>query len=55
MGRLRKRYKKERKGDGLYRYYCDAGVYEANSMAALIFEIIKHRTLHLIKDGKWKD
>ena len=55
MGNLRKKYKKVRVGGGIYRYYCGAGVYEANSMISLIFEIIKHRTLHLIKDGKWKD
>ena len=55
MGSLRKKYKRLRRGGGIYRYYCNAGVYEANSMAALIFEIIKHRTIHLIKDGKWKD
>ncbi len=38
-----------------FKLICKAGVYEASSMIGLIYEVLKHRTYHLIKDGKWMD
>ena len=46
---------KYKKPDGTFRYYSAAGLYQANSMLGLIYEILKHRFLHLIKDGEWRD
>ena len=38
-----------------YKYTCNAGVYTAESFWGLIWEIVKHRTGHLFKHGKWID
>ena len=38
-----------------YKYTCDAGEYTSDSLWGLIFEILKHRTWHLFKHGKWID
>jgi len=46
---------KYKKDDGVYRYYCKAGVYEASSMFRLIFSIYLHRLWHLLKHRKWMD
>jgi hypothetical protein len=31
------------------------GYYEADTLTALIIEVLKHRTWHLFKHGKWMD
>ena len=31
------------------------GYYKSDSLFVLVFEVIKHRTWHLITEGKWKD
>ena len=31
------------------------GVYKSKSWFGLMYEILKHRTYHLINDGKWMD
>ena len=33
----------------------DSGYYEADSFAALIWEVLKHRCWHLWHDGRWID
>jgi hypothetical protein len=33
----------------------DAGEYESDSLFSLIIEVLKHRTWHLFKHGKWMD
>jgi hypothetical protein len=38
-----------------YKYTCDAGEYTAESFWGLVWEILKHRTWHLFKHGKWID
>jgi hypothetical protein len=44
-----------KKVDGKYRYYSVAGLYEADSMFGLLFEIFRHRLWHFIHQGDWKD
>ena len=31
------------------------GFYESGSLLRLFLEIIKHRTMHLVKHGRWED
>jgi hypothetical protein len=31
------------------------GYYKSDSFFGLVLEVLKHRTWHLIKEGKWKD
>ena len=31
------------------------GFYEADSLFRLFLEVIKHRTRHLVKHGRWED
>ena len=39
----------------MYRYTCEAGHYESDTLFGLILEIFKHRLWHLFKHGKWID
>tara|TARA_R100001198_G_scaffold80717_1_gene53325 strand:+ start:66 stop:215 length:150 start_codon:yes stop_codon:yes gene_type:complete len=48
-----KRNKKKNKK--IFKLTCQAGVYEAGSFTGLIFEVLKHRTHHLITEGRWID
>ena len=38
-----------------YIMKCKAGKYEASSIWGLAFQILKHRTQHLIAERKWRD
>ena len=38
-----------------YTMKCKAGKYEASSIWGLAFQILKHRTQHLIAERKWRD
>lgn len=31
------------------------GFYESGGLLRLLFEVVKHRTMHLIKNGRWED
>ena len=44
-----------KKNKNRYIMKCNAGKYEANSIWGLAFEILKHRTQHLIAEKKWRD
>jgi len=46
---------KHKKPDGMFRYYSDSGQYKSNSFLGLMWEILKHRFYHFIKDGEWRD
>jgi hypothetical protein len=37
------------------RYEVPEGVYESGSMFGLWWEVMKHRTWHLFKHGRWVD
>ena len=37
------------------RYDVPAGSYESNSLFGLVWEVLKHRTWHLFKHGRWMD
>ena len=37
------------------KYTVPDGVYESNSMFGLWWEVMKHRTWHLFKHGRWMD
>ena len=39
----------------MYRYDCEAGFYESEFYIGLMWEMLKHRTWHLFKHGKWMD
>jgi len=36
-------------------YYCNAGVYTAPSLLRLVYEVLKHRTQHLLRGNGWRD
>jgi hypothetical protein len=36
-------------------YTVPAGSYEARTITGLIWQVLKHRTWHLFKHGKWID
>jgi hypothetical protein len=38
-----------------YTLHVNAGIYEADTLFGLIWEVISHRFYHLIKDKKWMD
>lgn len=31
------------------------GYYEADSLLGILWTLVKHRTMHLIRGGKWED
>ncbi len=37
------------------RYDVPAGTYESDSLIGLCWEVLKHRTWHLFKHGRWMD
>jgi len=45
----------KKNGDGKFRYYSEGGLYEADSMLGLLFEIFRHRLWHFMQDGKFRD
>ena len=36
-------------------YKVPAGEYTSNSLIGLVWEVLKHRTWHLFKHGRWMD
>jgi len=39
----------------MYKYECDAGVYESDTLFGLLWEMFTHRLWHLRKHGRWMD
>jgi hypothetical protein len=37
------------------RYEVPAGIYESDSLVGLVWEVLKHRTRHLFRHGRWMD
>ena len=37
------------------RYDVPAGTYESDSLIGLCWEVLKHRTWHLFRHGRWMD
>ena len=38
-----------------YKLEVPGGSYEHSNLTLLIFAVLKHRFMHLIKEGKWQD
>ena len=38
-----------------YKVEVPGGSYEHSNLTLLIFAVLKHRFMHLIKEGKWQD
>ena len=45
----------KRLGCLMYKYECNAGTYESDTLIGLLWERFKHKLWHLRKHGKWMD